>query len=265
MEHGKYEWEDPIFDSNFTRIGGPSWGSCTVIVLDIDTNELVFAGRITESKDLFEKRETFQQIFDYAFEGMSMHREVTRNGPLLKGKMWGDGWRGGFGNLTANGEVETIGTYVAKERFQDAANRARRASEKAAVADKAAGQGNSAAAQKEAGKLADRAQDAANKADKMLASWVEYTKKKEPICKLYRDSFLSLAPLILEQQTKQHYNLGVPGYGNDNYRPFAASRPFAACIADFSESVDHLHKDYFSNLVFTWGTCPIPVLITASC
>ena len=106
MEDKAYPYDHPIFQG-FKRIGGR--GSGTIYVLDEDTKELVFAVKITETKDMTERdKEIYGTVFDYFQHDLVQHYGVKRNGAMVNGYMVASGWR------KSQDKMEEFGTYCAK-------------------------------------------------------------------------------------------------------------------------------------------------------
>lgn len=106
MKDKAYPYEHAIF-RGFKRIGGR--GSGTIYVLDEDTRELVFAVKITETRDMTESdKETYGEVFDYFHEDLVNHYGVKRNGAMINGYMVASGWR------KSQEPKEEFGTYAAK-------------------------------------------------------------------------------------------------------------------------------------------------------
>lgn len=140
-----FDYDDPIFN-DFHVIGGKgvacngkevNWPrSFTIIVLDADNEELVFAAKITDYQDLKDqKRNDYEELFKYfKADWNKMHGAVTRNasmkhnGRKLRGKMGALGWRATMGQkgqklgkyalkLKNPEDVETFLAHVEKEKW----------------------------------------------------------------------------------------------------------------------------------------------------
>ncbi|KAA8893908.1 hypothetical protein FN846DRAFT_787265 [Sphaerosporella brunnea] len=91
MQGKRFHHTDPIFD-DFKRIGGK--GSGTVVVLDEDTDEVVFIAKITEYQDMTrDDLATFNHVFTYFHRDQRLHLPVKTNHAMVNGQMRAIGWR----------------------------------------------------------------------------------------------------------------------------------------------------------------------------
>ena len=107
MKGNEYSHDDPIF-KEFKRIGGK--GSGTVYVIDDVTEELVFAVKITEMKDMGEQDvTTYNTIFQYFEDDRAHHKPCHSNGAMVAGKMIPIGYR------KSMEPGQAFGTYACKK------------------------------------------------------------------------------------------------------------------------------------------------------
>jgi hypothetical protein len=106
-----WHYDDEIFDS-FRKFGHRGTGM--FVVLDKATDELVFAARITETKDMDpEKREMFNRIFTYFKRGEAYYPDNKTNAAKTHGTMKAIGWR------AAMEPGQAYGTYAPNRKAKD--------------------------------------------------------------------------------------------------------------------------------------------------